>query len=131
MNDAFRSAARSAYYSFAMDPERAHELLSRERTRLERELDAIERDGPLERTSRREPGDQGSEDLYEDEFDEGRREELEAQLAALERAEARLRDGTYGRSVESGQPIPDERLEVLPTAERTVEEDEHYRSGSI
>ena len=45
------------------------------------------------------------------------------QLAAIERAEARLAAGTYGLSVESGEPIPDERLEVSPTAELTVEEE--------
>ena len=45
------------------------------------------------------------------------------QLAALERAEQRLAAGTYGLSIESGEPIPDERLEVLPTAELTTEEE--------
>ena len=48
-------------------------------------------------------------------------------MAALERAEARLEAGTYGLSVESGEPIPDARLEARPTAERTVEEEARYR----
>ena len=65
--------------------------------------------------------DQAS-NLYAAEFDEGRSDDLRAELAALERAEARLAAGTYGRSIESGEPIPDERLEVLPTAERTAPE---------
>jgi DnaK suppressor protein len=43
-------------------------------------------------------------------------------MAALERAEARLADGTYGLSTRSGEPIPDGRLEVNPTAELTVGE---------
>jgi DnaK suppressor protein len=43
-------------------------------------------------------------------------------LAAVARAEARIEDGTYGRSIESGDPIPDDRLEADPLAERTVEE---------
>ena len=43
-------------------------------------------------------------------------------LQAVERAEQRLADGTFGLSVRSGKPIPDERLEVAPTAELTVEE---------
>ena len=107
-----------------MDQERAQELLSLARARVEAELGALERGGPLEGTQNREPGDLGSEDLYEDEVGEGSREDLREELAAIERAEARLRDGTYGRSVESGQPIPDERLELVPTAERTVEEEE-------
>jgi hypothetical protein len=47
---------------------------------------------------------------------------LRARWAALERAEARLAAGSYGRSVRSGQPIPDERLEADPLAELTVEE---------
>jgi len=61
-------------------------------------------------------------DLYQQEFDESRLEQLREQLAALERAEQRLADGQYGRSVESGEPIPDARLEILPTAERTEAE---------
>lgn len=47
----------------------------------------------------------------------------------MERAEARLAEGTYGLSVESGEPIPDGRLEARPTAERTVEEQERYDRG--
>ena len=47
---------------------------------------------------------------------------LRERLGAIERAEARLADGTYGRSVRSGVPIPDERLEADPAAELTVEE---------
>lgn len=112
-----------------MDPERARQLLADERRRIEQAFAALDRDGPLESSDRIEPGDTDSEDLYQDEFDAGRREELNHELAALERAEGRLRAGTYGLSVESGEPIPDARLEALPTAERTVEEDEPYRRG--
>lgn len=87
----------------------------------------MNRDGPLEGSDRLEPGDVDSEDLYQDERDEGRRQELREQMAALERAEARLAAGTYGLSVLSGEPIPDGRLEALPTAERTVEEEDPRR----
>ena len=110
-----------------MDAERANELLTRERSRIEESLAALERDGPLEGDNRVEPGERDSEDLYQDEFDEGRRNDLRNELAALERAEARLKDGTYGLSVESGEPIPDARLEALPTAERTIDEEDPYR----
>ncbi|MGZ4186629.1 MAG: TraR/DksA family transcriptional regulator [Solirubrobacteraceae bacterium] len=110
-----------------MDAERARELLTRERSRVEESLAALDRDGPLEGDARLEPGERDSEDLYQDEFDQGRREELRNELAAVERAEARLEAGTYGLSVESGKPIPDGRLEALPTAERTIEEEDPYR----
>jgi hypothetical protein len=41
---------------------------------------------------------------------------------ALERAEARLAAGTFGASILSGRPTPDERLEAFPLAELTVQE---------
>jgi DnaK suppressor protein len=105
-----------------VDPDRARTLLDRERTRIEQSISALTREGPLESDERVEPGDLDSEDLYQDEFDAGRLEDLQQQLEAVERAQARLAAGTYGLSVESGKPIPDERLEAVPTAERTVEE---------
>ena len=110
-----------------MDDKHARELLGRERTRIEEALAELERDGPPEGDDRVEPGDEDDEDLYQDEFNEGRAEDLRQELAAVERAEARLAAGTYGLSIESGEPIPDGRLEALPTAERTVDEEERYR----
>lgn len=107
-----------------MRSDRAHELLAAERERIEREMAALEREGPEEGDERREPGDYNSENLYQDEVDAGRAQGLRDRLAAVERAEARLVDGTYGRSVRSGEPIPDQRLEANPTAELTVEEQE-------
>ncbi len=112
-----------------MDEDRARELLTRERSRIEAALAHLEGQGPLESDTRIEPGDEGTEDLYQDELDAGRRDQLRTDMAALERAEARLAAGTYGLSVESGRPIPDARLEARPTAERTVEEEERYQRG--
>ena len=107
-----------------MNSERARELLTREREQIEQEIAAIERQGPEEGDDRREPGDEDSEGLYQDEFDAGRVQDLKERLAAVERAEARLSAGTYGLSIQSGAQIPDERLEAFPTAELTVEEQE-------
>jgi DnaK suppressor protein len=108
-----------------MDPERARQLLTNERERLEEAITELED----EAAEQDEPNDAGSETLYEDELDAGLAEDLTEQLAALERAEARLKNGTYGLSVDSGDPIPDERLEAMPTAERTIEEQEHIGGG--
>jgi DnaK suppressor protein len=104
-----------------MEPERARELLARERERLESAL-GLHSGPPVEGDADRVAGDDDGESLYQDELDEGRRQDLRDQLAALERAEERLANGTYGLSVQSGQPIPDARLEARPTAELTVEE---------
>jgi DnaK suppressor protein len=104
-----------------VDTERARQLLAAERERIEQATAGVGRDGGAS-AERSEPGDIGSEDLYQSEFDAGLAEDLAVQLAALERAEARLAAGVYGLSVQSGEPIPDERLEAVPTAELTVEE---------
>jgi DnaK suppressor protein len=109
-----------------MDPDRARELLAAERARIERSLARLARQDDAEEADDQDPGNLAS-DLYEDELDEGLRDDLERELEAVERAEARLDAGTYGLSVESGAPIPDERLEIFPTAERTVEEEEAAR----
>jgi DnaK suppressor protein len=107
-----------------VDLDRARDLLARERARIEQAMAALGRDGPLEGDEELEPGDEDSEDLYQDEYNEGRTDDLRRELAALERAEARLADGKYGLSIESGEPIPDGRLEARPTAERTIEEED-------
>jgi DnaK suppressor protein len=108
-----------------MDPERARELLAKERERLETALARRRREDSGELADQDDPADQAS-DLYDHEFDEGLAEDIREALRAVERAEARLAAGTYGLSVESGRPIPDERLEAVPTAERTADEQARY-----
>ena len=105
-----------------METDRARELLATERKRIERELGRVRPEDDGEPADEFDPANLAS-DLYQDEFDEGRADDLREQLAALERAEARLAAGTYGLSIESGQPIPDERLEAVPTAEFTTDEE--------
>jgi DnaK suppressor protein len=102
-----------------MDQARARALLAAERTRLQRLLQAD--------TGKPQAAELGDE---VDDADRRNAEEtgmavdqlLRARWAALQRAEARLVAGTYGRSVASGQAIPDERLEADPLAELTVQE---------
>lgn len=111
-----------------MDPERARELLSAERDRIEK---ALRRLGPLddgEVTDAYDPANQAS-DLYQDEFNAGLANDLREQLAAIERAEARLAAGTYGLSIQSGEPIPDARLEIVPAAELTADEERATRGN--
>ncbi len=105
-----------------MDAGRARELLIRERQRIERALAQLGHQDTGEPADEEDPANLAS-DLYQDELDEGLAEDLREELAAVERAEARLAAGTYGFSIASGKPIPDERLEAVPTAERTVDEE--------
>jgi DnaK suppressor protein len=105
-----------------MDPDRARELLQAERARIERALARVRPEDDGEPADEYDPANLAS-DLYQDELDETFADDLRDQLAAVERAEARLAEGTYGISIESGQPIPDARLEVRPTAELTADEE--------
>jgi len=107
-----------------MDNDRARQLLEAERQRITDEAANLGFQ-TTDELSTVDPGDTAS-DLYQEELDQGRLEDLQEQLAALERAEQRLDEGSYGTSVESGQPIPDERLELIPTAERTAEEQARF-----
>jgi DnaK suppressor protein len=112
-----------------MNDQRAQELLSAERSRLEEELRRL---GPArgaeDNEVGRDSGDAGSE-LFEEQRDAGIAESLRERLAALQRAEQRHAEGKYGLSVHSGDPIPDERLEFDPAAELTVDEQRKLEGG--
>ena len=50
-------------------------------------------------------------------------------LARVERALQKIDEGTYGFSDVSGQPIPDARLEAMPEAINTVQEQRKHEHG--
>jgi DnaK suppressor protein len=110
-----------------MDSQRAGELLARERARIERQLADLAPHDSEAVTDPYEAADVGG-DLFDEELGEGRSERLRDELDAIGRAERRLADGTYGVSVESGEPIPDARLEAILWAERTAEEEGRYEA---
>ncbi len=110
-----------------MDDQRARELVQAERRRITDELSGLVLE-PVDELSSTDLADDAS-DLYQEEVDVGRIADLREQLAAVERAEERLREGRYGISVDSGEPIPDERLEAVPTAERTTSEQQRLERG--
>jgi DnaK suppressor protein len=106
-----------------VDKARARALLDQERRRLEQLGRAVARDhdNAVAASSPEDPVD-GAVHRVDKEASEGPGEQLRDRWGALERAEARLAAGTFGASVLSGRPIPDERLEAFPLAELTVEE---------
>ncbi len=108
-----------------MDVERAQALLAAKRAEVQKLLAETEAAGREDRSSEDEKGTDvadPAQSLTQQGMDDAISESLSDRLAALDRAEQRLADGTYGRSVQSGKPIPDARLEADPTAELTVEE---------
>jgi DnaK suppressor protein len=112
-----------------MDESRARELLRAERAEVSSLLRDTEEavrlsdqapDGPADNADAALP-------LTQEATDEAVAAQLRDRLGAIDRALGRLDAGTYGRSVLSGKPIPDQRLEADPAAELTVEE---ARAGS-
>jgi DnaK suppressor protein len=111
-----------------MDQAQAQALLAGERARLQRLLQAA-------------AGQPQGAELGDEVDDADRRNAeqtgmavdqlLRARWAALQRAEARLANGSYGRSVRSGQPIGDDRLAADPLAELTVEEEAAAERGAL
>ena len=107
-----------------MEVERARALLDEERGRVEQLLEETVSAGRDDRAEANQTGDMAdpAERLTAEETDDAVAVGLRRRLAAIERAEQRIEQGTYGLSVRSGVPLPDERLEADPTAELTVDE---------
>jgi DnaK suppressor protein len=108
-----------------MDEARAKKLLADERTRVEGLLRDLTEASDEDRAATRDTGDiaDPAQPLTDEQGADAIAAGLRDRLAAIERAEGRLTEGKYGRSVKSGAPIPDERLEADPAAELTVEEE--------
>jgi DnaK suppressor protein len=107
-----------------MDEQRARARLEEERTEVAALLEDTEQAGRQDRESEAETGDiaDSAQPLAAEAQDDAIAESLRDRLATIDRALKRLDEGSYGRSVRSGVPIPDERLDADPAAELTVEE---------
>lgn len=102
----------------------ATKLLAAERARVEALLLDLADTVHEERVSENEsidPSD-AAEPLTSGGVDAAVTNALLVRLAALSRAQARIEEGTFGRSVLSGDLIPEERLIADPAAELTFAE---------
>jgi DnaK suppressor protein len=107
-----------------MNTQEAGRRLRAERAEVVALLADTELAGAQDRAAEDETGDiaDPAQPLTAEGLDDSIADGLRDRLAAIDRALGRLEDGTYGRSVRSGVPIPDARLEADPAAELTVEE---------
>jgi DnaK suppressor protein len=109
-----------------MDQDRARSLLIAERDEVQRLLKVTETAGRDDRVAEVESEAEDNADaalaLTEEGEDDAIAESMHDRLDAIARALQRLDNGTYGKSIRSGEPIPDERLEADPAAELTIEE---------
>ena len=108
-----------------MDLERGRQLLAAERARVKPLLALSGAARRQDSTTEREAGDgdgDTAQPLAQEEVEIAIESRLRERLSDLTWAEERVADGTYGKSIRSGLPIPDERLEIDPAAELTVSE---------
>ena len=94
-----------------------HERLERLRTSLENDHlhDESEEDDDMRSRVYQHPADSAS-DAFEREKEFSILEQVQAELAAVDRALHRLDEGTYGTCELCGDSIADERLAVMPAA---------------
>ena len=106
-----------------IDTQKVRARLEAKRTELQHEIAGL----TFEEASSGQPG-QGVEDegetaqaFQEVQLDESILQNQRHLLADIEEALRRLQEGTYGRCLTCGRPIPDRRLEAIPWAVRDVE----------
>jgi DnaK suppressor protein len=116
----------------AVDSRRARELVAAERARTEAALRKLSGEVRAESLLERQQtgkSDSGSE-LATEMVEVALVADVRTELEAVARAEERIASGSFGRSVDSGRAIPDERLEVEPLAERTLNEQRRHDVGA-
>jgi DnaK suppressor protein len=114
------------------------EFIQQQRQRLEELREELMRmHGGLEEDQRKRAEDEGdmtendsgdmSQSLFTREVDATVEEQVERRIQHVERALQKIAEGTYGLSDDSGEPIPRGRLEAVPEATRTIEEQQRSR----
>jgi DnaK suppressor protein len=67
-----------------------------------------------------------SQDMFTREMDASIGGQVQRRLGEVDRALQKIEEGTYGLSDDSGESIPRGRLEAVPEAIRTVEEQQRF-----
>ena len=76
-------------------------------------------------TIRNDPADEAT-NLFDRERDSAATDNMNRILAKIDRALAKIEEGTYGLSEIDGTPIPVARLEALPYALTTVDQEDRF-----
>ena len=115
----------------SIDTDEFRKLLLAEQARLTGAVDFLEHDN--EGTMSDELGEVGAggtdnhlgdmaSEMYDRELDEGLEEGAQQTLVQIDRALARLGDGTYGSCERCGKPIGEERLRARPWATLCIDD---------
>jgi DnaK suppressor protein len=97
----------------------ASKVLEAMRDDLDRSILVLQGEHPRARGGGVEAGDAGA-NLTEADRNEAAVESARVQRSEVMAALARVQDGSYGKCVDCGQPVPEGRLEARPTTARCV-----------
>jgi DnaK suppressor protein len=105
--------------------ERFRKRLEQERADLEQQIASLCEEFSRVAEDTDEPADEGdaANEMMSMQENQTQIELLRTTLAQIDKALARIAEGTYGLSEVSGKPIPIERLEALPYATTLVDEE--------
>jgi RNA polymerase-binding transcription factor DksA len=105
--------------------DRFRQRLEQERADLQQQIAGLRAEFGAVAADTDEPADEGdsAQELISMQENQTQIEVLRTTLAQIDKALARIADGTYGLSEVSGKPIPIERLEALPYATTLVDEE--------
>jgi len=98
------------------------QALTGQAVRLEDEANSLIEDGEMGDVEFGDEGGEGDTMVVERERDLALSAQARQTIADIDAALGRLAEGTYGYSLQSGRPIPRERLEAIPWATVLVEE---------
>jgi len=100
--------------------------LREELSRIQRGMEGDQRNrGEEQGDTQPDSGDE-SQDMFNREMDATIGEQAGQRLQDVERALEKVDEGTYGLSDESGEPIARGRLEAVPEALRTMDEQQSF-----
>lgn len=118
------TAEKIAHFSQMLHKEKKRIELDRDRYIRDDQSDT-EDDAPseLSHNDGNNPADEAT-NLFDRERDGAATDNMNRILAKIDRALAKIQDGTYGLSDIDGTPIPVARLEALPYALTTVDQDD-------
>lgn len=117
----------------------SEEFIAQQRTRLEalrrQLLGGEENTIAGDRSAEEEHGDEAEEfedaaqSMAQNEINQSLHDVNDQRVSDIDRALRKIDEGTYGLSDESGEPIPQARLEVMPEAILTVAEQSRREAG--
>jgi DnaK suppressor protein len=90
---------------------------------------ASERSDQEEHGNEAEEFEDAAQAMAQKEINQGLRNANDQRISDIERALQKIGEGTYGISDQSGEPIPLARLEAVPEAVLTVEEQQSRDTG--